>query len=182
MTDRPVIFSAPMVRALLEGRKTMTRRLPSSPLWRAAAGDRLWVREAFARLEALRHNDPGVQALADGCFYRADASTVEGEIARWRPSIHMPRALSRITLTVTATKIESLQAISYDDIVAEGWQKCPEISDDEQVHRDAARDWFMDLWDDLHGVGAWAKSPDVIAITFVVDARNIDTSPSFTAR
>lgn len=54
MTDRPIIFSAPMVRALLDGRKTQTRRLATSPLRKCEAGDRLWVRESCAAEELCR--------------------------------------------------------------------------------------------------------------------------------
>ena len=63
MTDRPIIFSGSMVRALLAGRKTQTRRLASSPLARCVIGDRLYVREAWAPLAACTHNDPDIVAL-----------------------------------------------------------------------------------------------------------------------
>lgn len=120
MTDRPIIFSGAMVRALLAGRKTQTRRLASSPLARCAVGDRLYVREAWAPLSACTHNDPGSQAFADNGFYHADDSTIEGEISRWTPSIHMPRWASRLTLTVTDVRQQPLGAISDEDAVAEG--------------------------------------------------------------
>jgi hypothetical protein len=233
MTDRPIIFSAPMVRGLLREAdrpgtgKTQTRRIWKLPtkgeyvrkdmggweptingggacftlkrdgtrvpapetigIWNRTTGtcldapyqigDRLWVREAWAQLDALTHNDPGTRALIDRGFYRADNSTNDGEIAKWRPSIHMPRWASRLTLTVTDVRVQRLHEISEEDAIAEGWQKHPDRSTDPDVHRDAARDWFSDLWDLLHGKGAWGANPFVVALTFTVAHGNIDALP-----
>lgn len=145
MRDIPIIFSAPMVRALLEGRKTMTRRLAwrdlntkktgriasglgkaPSPWQRVKSGDRLWVRESIQRFE--RQPRATAQYVADitGVPHRG---VVEGWCdgrAYWQwerpkvPSIHMPRWASRLTLMVTGTKIEPLQDISEADARAEG--------------------------------------------------------------
>ena len=116
MIERPIIFSATMVRALLAGRKTMTRRLawqkPLRPVllptaWqRIRPGDRLWVREIWY---------PG-QAAADPIRYRATYGSGPTSFA-WRSPIHMPRAASRLTLAVTATRIERLQAITAADAI-----------------------------------------------------------------
>lgn len=84
MKEYPIIFSAPMVRALLEGRKTQTRRLASSPLAKVQPGDRLWVRESFHPEGTYMADHPG------------DARSMG-----WKPSIHMPRSASRLTLHVT---------------------------------------------------------------------------------
>lgn len=176
MTDRPIIFSAPMVRALLAGRKTQTRRIirdavpeapgmdqvhPKNQVRHAAPyldaycgqprtpanprgmsdrwcwwtrddrcgvqfkvgyqpGDRLWVRESLALKE-----DGGVQWAT----YAADGAWVKSGIVRIdprkignkpRPSIHMPRWASRLTLSVTEVRVERLQAISDEDVRAEG--------------------------------------------------------------
>ncbi len=206
MADRPIIFSAPMVRALLDGRKTQTRRVLKKPTWAQDAGwperimdecgldgrlswfdrntgclaelpipqpgDRLYVREAWAPLSALTHNDPGPTALAANGFYRADESTIDGEISRWRPSIHMPRWASRLTLHVTDVRVQRLQEISEDDAVAEG---CPAQTDDELAGMEA-RGWFRDLWNSIHGPDAWDANPWVAAITFDVKRGNIDSA------
>src|SRR5579872_7240504 len=118
MTDRPIIFSAPMVRALRGGRKTMTRRLATSPLAKARAGDRLWVRESFTLYD---REEP----IEGGKFFRRVptpmyAADYEGfnkpdRDWSWSPSIHMPRWASRLTLIVTAVKVERLQEISEED-------------------------------------------------------------------
>lgn len=222
MTDRPILFSAPMVRALLAGTKTQTRRLikptsqtdgftmypqylngerigsssdpsfydlsefavdPSNGLYNSGApycpGDRLWVREAWAPLSALTHNDPGVQALADRGFYRADGGTVDGEISRWRPGIHMPRWASRLTLTVTEVRVQRLQEISKEDAIAEG------IVQHGRFYGLADADWddavldpreaYGALWNSINAKRApWDSNPWVCAITFKTTLGNID--------
>lgn len=184
MTDRPIIFSAPMVRALLEGRKTMTRRLATvlrmnrpgsagynrerrpvpSPWRKVAVGDRLWVREACGT----------GGTFPPGWAYRADGVEYHGE--RWLPSIHMPRRASRLTLTVTAARTERLHEIRLPDVRAEGcevrhfWLFGAE---GEERHR-IARCVFQQLWTELHGAESWAANPEVVVLTFAVARRNID--------
>lgn len=192
MTDRrprdiPVIFSSPMVRALLDGRKTMTRRLawqprreikkgvgiygcPASPWQKVEPGDRLWVRECWAGYIEKMDGTTGVP----WAHYRATDENDFLPGMKWKPSIHMPRWASRLTLVVTSTKIERLQDISEADAKAEGWTPRPEVSADPEVHRDAARDWFSDLWTDLHGVESWRSNPEVVALSFKVVRQNID--------
>ncbi len=144
MTDRGIIFSAPMVHALLAGRKSQTRRLASSPLARALPGDRLWVRESFA--------------LMDGAtLYRADTPT---ESIRWTTPLHMPRKLSRLTLTVTGIRLERLHEISESDADAEG------------VEGGVAG--YAALWEDLHGASSWETNPKLVVVTFEVRRSNID--------
>lgn len=149
MADRPIIFSAPMVRALLAGRKTQTRRLLRNPEYygcptgdcphdrqsecdaamrenalpdvRYKVGDRLYVREAL-------YLDP---LCIPANIYRADEQRVvwrTREQAVWLneyahrnvPSIHMPRWASRLTLTVTDVRVQQLQAIIEADAKEEG--------------------------------------------------------------
>lgn len=155
MKERPILFSGPMVRAILEGRKTQTRRVvkpqpemvedrttkpwegcPATLLRLLEAtgrdcpygqpGDRLWVREAFMYSCAGAENERGY----DDCIeYRADFGKkivfpgmphADDIDCKWRPSIHMPRWASRITLEVTGARVERLQQISETDAQAEG--------------------------------------------------------------
>lgn len=203
MKDHPILFSAPMIRAILDGRKTQTRRVLDAwcdepPAFvedgvvtaldendrpyrwprTNAVGDRLWVREAWAPLSALTHNDPGAQALADRGFYRADNGTVESEISRWRPSIHMPRWASRITLDVTGVKVERLLDISEEDAIAEGVERdgdgwrdylnlCGQPFDDP-------RESFEMLWYSINGINPREANPWVTAYTFTPIFKNID--------
>lgn len=203
MNDRPIIFSAPMVRALLDRRKTMTRRLAwrtcklcngrgyhvrehdqecipcricreellPSPWQRVRPGDRLWVRESWSN-------------AGDGFGYMADHPGDPRGLG-WRPSIHMPRQASRLTLVVTATRIEPVQAISEADALAEGivvfhsgdtrMLGIPTLDGHAYDHAGlTGRETFWSLWCDLHGPGAWAANPDVVALTFTVHRGNID--------
>jgi hypothetical protein len=149
MADRPILFSAPMVRALLDGRKTQTRRIikprgkhpslfndgwtdsyildPGNEDWRQKdipikLGDRLWVRETW---QALTFGDyqPTKQEPCEIRFAATDPCADLDAEARgypWRPSIFMPRWASRLTLTVTDVRVERLQDISGVDAIAEG--------------------------------------------------------------
>lgn len=190
MTDRPIIFSGPMVRALIEGRKTQTRRLawqsdpdPQADDWptiwqRVKPGDRLWVRETW--------DDPAGERRP---IYRADLSPeqqdesdrinricrgLKGIASPWRPSIHMPRWASRLTLVVTSTRIERLQDISDEDAEAEGCQGYWSHLDNRFI---LARENFGDLWDSLHGAtpnANWDANPEVVALSFTAHLSNID--------
>lgn len=209
MADKPILFSAPMVRALLARTKTQTRRQikprgsrpslfngdwsdsyvldPGNESWRGqdirvATGDRLWVKETWAPLTALTHNDPGTHAISDGGFYRADDSTVDGEILKWKPSIFMPRHASRLTLTVTDVCVERLQDINDrgqpNDCIAEGMfasdflTTCSDWM--ERGFSSIEKCRYHDLWDQINGAGAWDANPWVVAYTFTVHLGNID--------
>lgn len=188
MREHPIIFSGPMVRALLDGRKTQTRRLawrvapaavrfddPSagmtpgqpSPWQRVQPGDRLWVREAWKLVPAsayrcsegvqqtLNPNDPDWAAVYRAGWDRSTGGTP------WRPSIHMPRWASRITLHVEAVRVERLQDITDADAAAEG---VAARAAEEPVGMAAYR--FRDLWDSLHGPEAWDANPEVVVLQF----------------
>jgi hypothetical protein len=142
---RPIIFSAAMVRALLAGTKTQTRRICKGAgaqvepqKYRASdfdlttcpygvPGDRLWVREAWRTYESLDHLAPRDIGRGAGVEYVAGGSNVNGHEAeklhgmgRYRHSQFLPRWASRITLEVTDVRVERLQEISEDDAILEG--------------------------------------------------------------
>ena len=141
MTDRPILFSASMIRALLDGRKTQTRRvlkpqpiINEAGLWRIDFGRRGFAQchEDYVRLSfEMRgvlpyapgdrlwvretwHPDPGPRPS-----YAADFTGDPAGFG-WRPSIHMPRSASRPTLTVTDVRVQRVQEISEADAIAEG--------------------------------------------------------------
>lgn len=154
MTERPIIFSAPTIRSILSGSKTMTRRLTTSPLRKCEPGDLLWVRESVWINTGDVH--------AGRLHYRADEPDFKGQ---WTPSIHMPRWASRITLGVTSVKIERLQSITPADAIAEGMAVSANSYAIDCDTRNPVGD-FRELWNSLHGPGAWAANPEVIAIRF----------------
>jgi hypothetical protein len=138
-----------MVRALLEGRKTQTRRVikgvqrnncltvrkPTKTktgieahvidagehgLLPYAPGDRLWVREGFSGPYGCRNLPPRDWPNAGPIWHWADGNPEHGDWTRPKPGIHMPRWASRLTLTVTDVRVQRLQDISEDDARAEG--------------------------------------------------------------
>lgn len=200
MADRSMLFSGPMVRAILDSRKSQTRRV-LKPLtarqrekghWDAQAhggvwwivpyhvGQRLWVRETFA---LTQHGKP---------VYRADAcdqtgarwhSITPGDPERevcWTPSIHMPRWASRLTLTVTDVRVQRLQEISEADAVAEGGPPSHASIDcisREYGYPDFSRSWFAQTWDSINGKRpgcSWDDNPWVVTVGFSAERRNID--------
>lgn len=216
--ERPMLMSAPMVRAILAGTKTQTRRVvkqqpPAGHKWagwcvhsthkadegkatwaagsgpllcdvrRAACpygqpGDRLWVREAHAIVPrtAYAHSEGVQQTLRpddpyehDAAIYREGWTRSKGGF-KWRPSIHMPRWASRITLEITSVRVERLQDISEADAMAEGIRK-------QQVGQfysvaglggagTTARAAYALLWNKINGPDSWDANPWVWVVEF----------------
>lgn len=236
MAIKPILFSGPMVRAILKGRKTQTRRVlleqPESyetspgverlvypfaiegePRLRVATGngstgvittqvipyapgDLLYVREAHALLPRLAYRGSIGVGTIDQREHPTDgysAAVFREGFDRsgpppWRPSIHMPRWASRLTLRVTEVRIQKLQDISEADAWAEGCKRGDPTDNGgwfpaEEPHPkggtvgwDCARDWFADLWDGLNsarGFG-WDENPWVFAYSFEVIQKNVD--------
>ena len=187
MADRPIMFSAPMIAALLAGRKTHTRRLATSPLRHAQPGDRLWVREAWKAVPASAYpgekSTPNPSAPDEVAVYRAHWSYSSGGVP-WRPSIHMPRWASRFTLVVTEVRVQQLIDITEADAMAEGVQEVRDPDRDGFRHFSVpgtmTKEWptaraaFADFWESLHGAQSWTAGTDVVALTFTVARRNVD--------
>jgi hypothetical protein len=191
MGNKPILFSAPMVRAILEGRKTQTRRIlkpqPQSvgekidAVFKYRVGDRLWVREAWG----LNHTEyigtiPKARPADLKSYHLSylateDDSEIMAELP-FRPCIHMPRWASRITLLVEAVKVQRLQDITFNDLEAEGIVPLGEcLSTDQAIVA------FRDLWNSLNGPGSWDANPWVVAVKFQPVFQNIDALNS-TAR
>lgn len=203
-----------MVRAILAGTKTQTRRAmkpqppadtytvgtyhhpdPRSRFWAwtnsttrpecailsdwcqpcpyGEPGDRLWVRETWSS----NYGNEG------GHLYRADHGGASGYFQtclktgvwthyteKWRPSIHMPRAASRITLEITRVRVERLQAISREDALAEGIVRLKDggygLPAGEHYHSEDPRQSFFSLWEAINGPGSVEANPWLWALQF----------------
>ena len=178
--ERPILFKGEMVRAILEGRKTQTRRImkpqPSliSKLLRIQGacpcgepGDQLWVRETFGishrgdPTPAGKPYDPTILFRATDSEPEGYEAEVQAEKFRWRPSIHMPRWASRIQLEITDVRVERVQDISEEDSIAEGIEKMSETGRwyrGYEIHPikgtpkvyGTARDAFRTLWNSIN--------------------------------
>lgn len=248
MKERPILFSGAMVRALLSGSKTQTRRVakslpegtvtvePASPGWNAMGlavclessvrcpygepGDRLWVRETWAyNGQASRNTGPKDKRREGYVTYAADNAKVthyfgdgpmllcpeqhlpaqredEDEFdwlarkdeyltkyfRRMRPSIHMPRWASRITLEVTGVRVERLNEITDADAKAEGIQRVhgfdvpaamgslPEgtwsYPNNENRWWTSPASAYRALWESINGEGSWSTNPWVWVVSF----------------
>ncbi|HIC9067843.1 TPA: hypothetical protein ACW70F_003213 [Klebsiella michiganensis] len=233
MKERGMIFNGEMVRALLDGRKTQTRRIVkgadgavkfckewdingeeifvvlgekdhtgmnpvlgaiSCPL--GAVGDRILVRETWGVVSHELDEDGRIQSwtpdrpataihempfgngyysghaiyAADGDFTWGDDDGYEDGRSCWKPSIHMPRAASRILLEITDVRVERLNAISQEDAQSEGteltgWR--PTYSDpDSGGEVMTPYDNFAELWSSIYGDESWKANPWVWVIEF----------------
>jgi hypothetical protein len=208
VAERPILFSVRMVRAILAGEKTQTRRVikhptrgvvkfssylgymltregtallngPDYPDGRddevrcpyGVPGDKLWVRERWK----LRPNASGVERQGpdgDGAIYAATWDKAGGH--DWKPSIHMPRWASRITLKVARVRVEPLQNITEDDVKAEGirFDGTYWLAGTHPV-KGTLQCWatpqqaFKRAWDEIHGQKiSWSDNPWVWVVEF----------------
>lgn len=152
MAEHGILFSPPMVRALLADAKTVTRRLEAPA---ARPGDLLWVKEAWAIADAATEAWRRTPA-ADVVYGSTDAVP-----AGWRRrhARFMPKAYARLWLLVGDVREERLHAIDDADAVREGVLTLP--------GEGAPRARFAALWDSLHAADApWATNPTVFRIAF----------------
>ncbi|MEG6544814.1 hypothetical protein V6C59_02865 [Acinetobacter bereziniae] len=219
MKERPILFSAPMVSAILEGRKTQTRRVinpqPEGKTLQSnldgkwlskkfnglllpkiedlpihcpygKIGDRLWVRETWSTVNLygeialaykadgevtrvvenesfqdedglINYDDPRLEKYSFAAW--AD-DLLEGKEGNWKPSIHMPRWVSRILLEITNVHVEQLQDISESDCLKEGVGS--------PILRDCKKPKFMQLWESINGADSWTVNPWVWVVEFKI--------------
>jgi hypothetical protein len=227
--ERPILFSAEMVRLILVGEKTQTRRVVRLPQWIEAGdrdeafaaiarhpagvsmrgpcdglktyhcpfgapGDRLWVRETWCQLDRDGWAEQSLPAdhlsnrygtpRRNGVAYRAECDE-ESERCRvelgyqWRPSIHMPRWASRLTLEIITIGVERLQDICDADAIAEGaWFDGTFWRGGVHPIKGTLQCWpspklaFKAIWRTINGEESWAQNPWVWAVSFTVVPQN----------
>lgn len=143
---------------------------------RYAVGDHLWVRETW-RTESRAYDDlaPADMDADYSALYEVDADwSLNKTVGRLRQAIHMPRWASRLTLKVVAVKVERLQKISEEEAKAEGVE-LTETTTHGQCWHASYRAAFSSLWNTIHGPAAWEADPWVVAISFEVIKKNIDS-------
>ncbi|HII0027844.1 TPA: hypothetical protein ACYX6F_001178 [Klebsiella pneumoniae] len=232
MKERGMIFNSEMVRAILDGRKTQTRRImepqPANDIercifpnpevigWKSSRrhkhgsttahfchygkpGDRIWVRETWG-VVSHSFSDDGLMIdwvpdrpataihempfgngyysgyaiyAADGDFTWGDDDGYEDGRSCWKPSIHMPRAASRIVLEITDVRVEQLNAISEKDATAEGVPPAGSLLPDypgtfltPKGDFATAKVAFQRLWESIYGEESWKANGWVWVIEF----------------
>ncbi|EMW9680839.1 hypothetical protein V5Y75_004422 [Salmonella enterica] len=212
MKERGMIFNAEMVRAILDGKKTQTRRIMAIQpehselglrrvidskngrdngkyFWSQSdarglkmrskvfgcpygeVGDRIWVRETYqGPLFDYEHMESYLEDSSkfykpEFSVYRADGKPApefydadDNLHCGWRPSIHMPRWASRLTLEITGVRVERLNSITESDAEAEG------VTD--TGFGDLLVDGYRYLWKSIYGEESWAANPWVWVIEF----------------
>ena len=193
MKEKPILFSGPMVRAILDGRKTQTRRIVKPqpvmfhpqviagrlideeqdimPCPYGQPGDRLWLREAW-RVAACYDQHPGSwlagKLTSRNVQYEAGGDTfLHGPaLGRYRHGRFMPRWASRITLEITDVRVERLQDISEEDSWAEGIHDLAADNEQWDGDPDQGRKTFCLLWQSINGKDSWEQNPWVWVVSF----------------
>lgn len=148
--ERPILMSAPLVRATLQGCKTQTRRM--SPTWRKVpAGTCLWVKETWLTPPGYELFKPNELPTDIQVRYAADLSQDELAQHSLRSALFLPRRFSRLTLRATAITFEPLRAITDGGARLEGFD---------------TREAFVVTWVKLNGAQSWQDNPEVAVITY----------------
>jgi hypothetical protein len=201
MKFHPILFSTEMVKAILEGTKTQTRRIvkakgckpfPMPTHWDEEAlktwtkdyhpygnvGDVLWVRESFA------YAGMKIRYKSDGDWRKDEIE--DGEKSPWKPSIHMPKTACRLFLKIKSIRVERLQDINESEAVAEGVLEFEDgtyknyftqkgLRAEDGVECLLGKGSFQSLWCSINGIDSWKNNPWV----WVIEFKRIEKPSSF---
>lgn len=209
--ERPILYSTPMIRAKLAGLKTQTRRIikPQPEYLKAGnynvhywkwkeqsfantkvfidacpygkVGDLLWSKETWAKFDCTCYDD--ICRHGSHIF----KASYEDDEQKWKPSIHMPKRISRIWDEIVDIRTERLQSISREDAIAEGIER--EESGQDLVKATFyknylgdginVRNWtrspvasYKSLWEKINGIGSWDENPWV----WVIETKTLSTT------
>jgi hypothetical protein len=187
----PILFSTDMVKAILDGSKTMTRRIMKPqptpddiqkikdwndelfPRPKYIKGDLLWVREKW-KLNDWPPTGPPVD------FYANNETYTRPDEEKWKPSIHLKKIDARIWLEVTNIKVERLQSITEADAIKEGIKRLiPHYNgiSTTAVYKNYISETsirckplvsFQSLWEKINGPDSWNANPWIWVIEFKV--------------
>jgi len=192
MKLHPILFSTPMVQAILDGRKTMSRRIVK-PQLEIDPGEntlnfkrKFWIdtiKDINQFVQFCPYGQPGDilwvrEKWNDGCMggYIYAGGRTEQELKeyayayKWRPSIHMPKAACRIFLRITDIRVERLQDITEEDAKMEGLSPTHTLQYKnwciESSYFTEAKKSFQSLWANINGPDSWNSNPWVWVVSF----------------
>ena len=189
MKEHPILFSTEMVKAILDGRKTMTRRVVKpqpidhiSEVPRSIQNENDWGKflweddEGKSNLKYSPYGQIGDVLWVretwspmvigggknfDSIVYKADGS--EPSSVGWKPSIFMPRSASRLSLRITNIRVERLNEITEEDSEREGAYCTFQL---DSPYGTSRKTGFKILWESINGESSWEQNPWVWVIEF----------------
>lgn len=185
--QRPILFSTPMVQALLQGRKTQTRRIMKPPVngdfWKFSYMDanHAYLKADLKPASYVSRKCPYGNAgdvlwvretmiKNDGYTYwpLADGYKKNTPLDKTIPSIFMPKAACRLFLEITDIRVERLKDISEEDAKAEGAEGllCQYVNDEWNQGYTSHYEGFKKLWHSINGEESWNQNPFVWVISF----------------
>lgn len=188
MKHIPILFSTAMVKAILDGRKTQTRRVvkPQGAILTDAMarnlgtrppieqnmpvikcpygqpGDVLWVRETWNKCDGNYYYKASQDTLPNYINQGIACGDFEFNDCEWRPSIHMPREAARLFLRIKDVRVERLHEISPESCIAEGLYTT--LREHDAVMQ--LQDQWHDLWESINGQESWEANPFVWVVEF----------------
>lgn len=195
---KPILFNTYMVRAILDGRKTVTRRVVKTK-HKGACGFYVTTRKSDGAFMGVYEYDENESMFdnpleppykvndvlyvretwkySHGCYWHKAGFTPQSiEYVKWKPSIHMPKEAARLFLRVTDVRVEKLRDMELQDFIAEGIELSREDLKDYNNALHKARELFKDLWNSTAGkpytreryTNNWYGNPYVWVIEFEV--------------